>query len=164
MEDGLYVLRSSIQPSTTIPILNSITNEAINIWHLWLGHLSHEKLVTLHRQFSCVSVPKYTTNCDVCSLAKQKRLPFPTNQIKSVTAFDLLHIDIRGPNSLTCIHGYRYYLTIFDDFTRHTWLFFLKAKSETSTCIVSFINMVETQFSSKVKYIRSNNEPEFKLI
>ena len=86
-----------------------------------------------------------------------------------VTLNLLLHLiycifDIWGPNSTVSINGHRYYITIVDDFTRHTWIFFLKHKSKAANCLISFITMVETQFSTKIKSIRSDNGPEFNLV
>lgn len=40
----------------------------------------------------------------------------------------------------------------------------MKNKSETRDCLINFINKVETQFSCKVKFVRSNNEPKFALV
>ena len=72
-------------------------------------------------------------------------------------------MDIWGPLSITSIYGHRYFLTIMDDFSRHTWLFLLKHKSEVPACIISFVNMIETQFSCKVRTVRSDNGPEFNM-
>lgn len=39
----------------------------------------------------------------------------------------------------------------------------MQNKSETPTYIMTFINVVETQFSLKVKILQSDNEPEFTM-
>jgi len=44
------------------------------------------------------------------------------------------------------VHGFKYFLTILDDYSRHVWTVMLKSKSEVSDKIKSFINMVEIQF------------------
>lgn len=92
-----------------------------------------------------------------------KRKEFPISNTKAVKIFDLVHMDIRGPISIPSTFGHRYFLTIVDDHSRHTWLYLMKLKSETSTHIHSFIEMIETQFSTKLKCIRFDNGPEFKL-
>lgn len=56
----------------------------------------------------------------------------------------------------------RYFLTVVDDRSRHTWLFFMKNKSEIGYLVKSFIAMAATQFGAKVKLVRSNNGSEFK--
>ena len=70
--------------------------------------------------------------------------------------FDFMHMDIWGPFSVPTLDGYRYA-------TRATWLFLMKAKSKAKSLIVSFYNMVFTQFNIKIKCFRSDNALEFKL-
>ena len=77
--------------------------------------------------------------------------------------FDLVHMDVWGPFSIPISDGYRYFLTLVDDATRATWLFFMKAKSEVKALIASFYNMVLTQFNVKIKCFRFDNALEFKL-
>ena len=61
------------------------------------------------------------------------------------------------------MHGHRYFLTVVDDYSRHTWLFLLKHKYEVASCIKRFITLVENQFSCTVKAIRTDNGSEFNL-
>ena len=44
-----------------------------------------------------------------------------------------------------------------------TWVCLMKHKSDTHDLLVQFIHMVENQFNTKVKVVRSDNGPEFKL-
>jgi len=62
-------------------------------------------------------------------ISKEKRLPFPLSVFKSKKYFDLIHVDVWGSYSLSSIHGYKYFLTIVDDYSRYTWVFPLKQKS-----------------------------------
>jgi hypothetical protein len=71
------------------------------------------------------------TICEICPLAKQKWLPFSLSVNKSIEAFQLIHIDIWGPFSVASYSGYQFFLTIVDDYSRFTWLFLMKSKSET---------------------------------
>jgi len=34
------------------------------------------------------------------------------------------------------MYGHRYFFTIVDDFSRHTWIFLLKTRSEIQGCIM----------------------------
>ena len=115
--DGLYVLDSSI-----LPVINSITDVTATSWHSRLGHLSYDKLSLLHKLFPYIVILKCNKSCEICPLAKQKKLSFPINHI------NLLQIDIWGPNSIVSINGHRYYLARVDDFTRHTWIFFFETQ------------------------------------
>ena len=50
-----------------------------------------------------------------------------------------------------------------DDFTRCTWVYLLKNKSETQVYLPQFASMVLTQFDCKIKTIRSDHGTEFYL-
>ena len=55
-----------------------------------------------------------------------------------------------------------YSLVIVDDFTRFTWVYFLRTKDATSGTLKSFLTKIENQANLKVKVIRSDNGTEFK--
>lgn len=69
--------------------------------------------------------------CDTCHFAKQNKHPFPNSTIVTHAPFGLVHMDIWPPLSVPSLHGHKYFLTIVDDYTRHTWIFLMKLKSET---------------------------------
>ena len=86
-------------------------------------------------------------NYDVCFLSKSTLLPFPSTTSYSVKPFDLIHSDIWRP-VIKSFDGYKYFVTFVDDFSRFTWLYLLKAKSEVATVFQDFHHLVHTQFSS----------------
>lgn len=48
-----------------------------------------------------------------------------------------------------------------DDYSRLTWVFLMRSKSEIFTQLSQFITQSEIQFETKVKIIRSDNGSEF---
>ena len=100
-------------------------------------------------------------HCEICPLAKQKRLPFTSSTHISLECFDLIHCDLWGPFSAPIIDGCRYFLTIVDDCSRCTWVYLLKHKSQTQSILEQFCTMIETQFLKKVKTIRTDNGTKF---
>ena len=52
-------------------------------------------------------------------------------------------------------------LVLVDDFSRYTWVFFLKLKSEALSLIQSWKVLVEKEKDTKVKMIRSDRGGEF---
>lgn len=58
-------------------------------------------------------------------------------------------------------NGAQYFLTIVDDYTRAVWVYLLKEKSDVPNILMSFCIMVQMQFNTKVKVIRSDNGTEF---
>ncbi|GKA96993.1 ribonuclease H-like domain-containing protein [Tanacetum coccineum] len=66
------------------------------------------------------------------------------------------------PVSLMSINHEKYTLVIIDEYSRYTWVYFLKKKSKAATMIMSFVKMVENQNYVKVKQIRTDNGTEFR--
>ena len=100
--------------------------------------------------------------CNVCLLAKQKRLPFP-HSVTTSSCFDLVHADIWGPYSTPSLTSSKYFLTLVDDYSRCTWVYLMKQKSYASLLIQSFFNMILNQFKTTIKVLRIDNGPEFAI-
>nr|GEV34424.1 hypothetical protein [Tanacetum cinerariifolium] len=66
------------------------------------------------------------------------------------------------PISPMSINHEKYTQGIVDDYSRYTWVHFLKKNSQTTKVIMSFIRMVENQNDVKVKQIRTDNGTEFR--
>nr|GEU74300.1 retrovirus-related Pol polyprotein from transposon TNT 1-94 [Tanacetum cinerariifolium] len=60
------------------------------------------------------------------------------------------------------INHEKYTLVIVDEYSRYTWVHFLRKKSQTPKMIMSFIKMVENQNDVKVKHIRTDNGTVFR--
>ncbi|GJS42633.1 retrovirus-related pol polyprotein from transposon TNT 1-94 [Tanacetum coccineum] len=60
------------------------------------------------------------------------------------------------------INHEKYTLVIVDEYSRYTWVYFLRKKSQAPEMIMSFIRMVENQNDVKVKQIRTDNGTEFR--
>ena len=164
-KEGLYhLIPASSQAKTcnsfqfnSAPLALSSIHKHLDIWHCRLGHVSSSRFHSLKQIDSAITLD-HTNVCDICPLAKQRRLPFSVSQSNSNKSIDLIHCDIWGPFGTT-YSGFRYFLTIVDDFTRCTWVYMIKARSEVPSLIKTFCKMVVNQFSSFAKSIRSNNGP-----
>ncbi|GJS27382.1 retrovirus-related pol polyprotein from transposon TNT 1-94 [Tanacetum coccineum] len=60
------------------------------------------------------------------------------------------------------INHENYTLVIVDEYSRYTWVYFLKKKGHTAEMIMSFMRMVENQNDIKVKQIKTDNGTEFR--
>ena len=179
MHDGLYLLQDSSLDQATTSLVDFLSKQSFksfsatcssnlstnlfSLQHSRLGHPSDVKAQSLSHLFPFLKNCCNKT-CTVCPLGKQKRIHFPFNNNKCSHPFDLVHMDVWGPFSVLTSNGYKYFLTIVDDASRATWIFLLKAKSDVRTLIVSFYNMILTQFGTKIKAIRSDNTLEFSIL
>jgi transposase InsO family protein len=75
-------------------------------------------------------------------------------------SFELIHSDVWGPFD-TSLDGYKYFVTFIDDFSRVTWVYLLKAKSDVFSCFQDFHTLLKNQFSGHLKTFRSNNGSEY---
>jgi hypothetical protein len=75
---------------------------------------------------------------------------------------EMLHRDLFGPIAYINIGSNKYGLVIIDDYSRFTWVFFLKDKGETQEELKKFLRRAQNEFDEKVKKIRSGNDTEFK--
>ncbi|KAL0540368.1 hypothetical protein IC582_024605 [Cucumis melo] len=153
----------SLQVPSPSSISAPLTDSDTYQWHLRLGHASPEKLRHLISINHLNSTTKFVPfNCLNCKLAKQPALSFSTSTSISNKPFDLIHSDIWGPAPTSTVHGYRYYVSFIDDFSRFTWIYFLKHRSALSRTYIEFANMIRTQFSCPIKTLRIDNALEYK--
>ncbi|MCO5596290.1 hypothetical protein L7F22_050351 [Adiantum nelumboides] len=100
--------------------------------------------------------------CEPCQLGKQHRVAFPKQASTRASApLALVHTDLCAPMSTSYLSGLCYMLVLVDDFSRYTWVSFLKLKSEAFGSIRDWKAMVEKEKDLKVKSIRSNRGGEF---
>lgn len=137
--------------------------ESYEFWHSALGHPAPTTLKTtdIYEDGSLIpSIPKDFT-CSICQLAKSKHsVPKPVTS-KTTQRFELIHSDICGPFPYESLGGSKYFLTLIDDFTRFSKIYFLKTKSQTAPTIQLFITEIERQYDTKVKRLRSDNGGEY---
>ena len=69
----------------------------------------------------------------------------------------LIHSDICGPLEVPSLSRPIYFLTFIDDFSRKSWVYFLKNKSEVFSIFQIFKSFVENEFGKKIKNLRLDN-------
>ena len=66
-----------------------------------------------------------------CQIGKQtKASHHKVNAIATSHCLKLLHVDLMGPTRTESLRGKRYIMVIVDDFSRYTWMEFLRKKLE----------------------------------
>nr|GEX26966.1 retrovirus-related Pol polyprotein from transposon TNT 1-94 [Tanacetum cinerariifolium] len=134
------------------------------IWHKILAHLNFKTINQLATQNLVIGLPSlvYSKNKPCLSYEKVKhhRASFKTKQTSSIKkCLHLLHMDLFGPVTPRSINHEKYTLVIVDEYSRYTWVYFLKRKSHAPETIMSFNKRVENQMTFKVKQLRTDNEP-----
>ena len=99
--------------------------------------------------------------CIGCALGKNTKKRFPSSIKRSKEILNLIHSELCGPMSAPSLSGYLYYVFFIDDFSRKSWTYFLKTKSETFNKFQEFKELVENQIGNHTRDLRSDNGGEF---
>ncbi|GKE04621.1 retrovirus-related pol polyprotein from transposon TNT 1-94, partial [Tanacetum coccineum] len=97
-----------------------------------------------------------------CTLGKSKKSSHQpkvedTNQEKLY----LLHMNLCGPMRVESINRKKYILVIVDDYSRFTWVKFLRSKDEAPDAIIECIKNIQVCLNATVHNVRTDNETEF---
>ena len=99
---------------------------------------------------------------ETCVLAKSHRATYsPSFSNKSVIPFELIHSDVWGPSRELTTLGMRYFVLFIDDCTRLTWATLLKTNDEVFPAFQAFHTLIQTQYNSTIKVLRSDNGGEY---
>ena len=100
------------------------------LWLRRLAHLNYRALPTVKNIVTGILVLQvdHDGTCRGCALGKHAKKSFPDSERRSKEILDLVHSDLCGPMTVASLGGYHYYVTFIDDYSRKTWIYFLKTK------------------------------------
>jgi hypothetical protein len=73
-----------------------------------------------------------------------------------------VHSDVWGPTPLISHNSFRYYVLFINDYTRFTWIYFLK--DELVHVFSLFQSQIENLLNASIKIFRSNGGIKYKSI
>lgn len=170
-EDGLFVLdeeQLAAGRCSTGEAQAKCVNKAP---HTGCAHLLHRRLA--HICFKYVSkMPDLAEECNIkpcpnfldccaCKHAKVKTCNYPRSDRVSKKPFELVHTDVCGPMPVKSLGGARFMQILVDDFSRASWVFFLKEKSQAASILMDWIEEVECKFDTRVRKIQSDRGGEY---
>jgi hypothetical protein len=97
----------------------------------------------------CASGSNIDSVCHAFQRSKSHQLPYPKSNSLSSYPLELVFADVWGhaPKSAS---GKQYYVSFIDDFSKFSWIYRLKFKSEVFQKFVEFQNLVERLFDRKI--------------
>ena len=171
--------RSSSMPrSFTVPVKNTVSFPVVNktalvhdarpvdVFELWHRRLGHPSQKIVNSVLTCCNVQ--TRNkmihsvCSACCYGKIHKFPYFPSTSTYNEPLQLLHTDLWGPTTDPSSSGYRYYISFVDAFSRYTWIFMLKQKSDALVVFKSFKTQVEFQFGFSIKTLQSDWGGEYR--
>ncbi|GJV27478.1 putative ribonuclease H-like domain-containing protein [Tanacetum coccineum] len=100
--------------------------------------------------------------CSACQLGKSKKFSHkPKSENTNMEVLHTLHMDLCGPMRVQSIKGKKYILVIVDDYSRFTWVKFLRSKDETPEFVINFLKQIQLGLNKTVRFIRTDNGTEF---
>nr|GEW49794.1 retrovirus-related Pol polyprotein from transposon TNT 1-94 [Tanacetum cinerariifolium] len=165
---NLYII--NLHEMTSASLISLMARASSTKSWLWLQRLSHLNFDTINdlaRINLVTGLPKFKYHkehlCPSCDQGKSKRASYPPKRVpNSRQRLHLLHMDLCGPMRIASINGNRYVLVIVDDYSRYTWVHFLRSKDEALEVIIKFLKRITVLLKSPVIIIRTDNGTEFK--
>ncbi len=101
--------------------------------------------------------------CDACQKAKSHQLPYSISSSISSHPLELIYSDVWGP-APTSVGGKQYYVSFIDDFSKFTWIYLIKFKSEVIQKFHEFQALVERLFNRKILAMQSDWGGEYEKL
>jgi hypothetical protein len=138
----------------------TVSGENVMLWHQRLGYIGEKGLRLLNGKGMVEGMSNCSLDfdfCEHCLYGKQNRVRFPSGATRAEGILQLVHSDVFGPVSVPSLGKSMYYVSFIDEFSRKTWIYFLRKKSEVFDRFKEFKALVENQTEKQIKVLRTDN-------
>ncbi|GJQ92965.1 retrovirus-related pol polyprotein from transposon TNT 1-94 [Tanacetum coccineum] len=164
---NLYTISvDDMMRSSPICLLSKASKNKSWLWHRRLNHLNFGTLNDLARKDLVRGLPRLKFEkdhlCSACQLGKSRKATHKPKTINTITeVLHTLHMDLCGPMRVQSINGKKYILVIVDDYSRFTWVKFLRSKDETPAFVINLLKQLQVGLNKTVRFVRTDNGTEF---
>ncbi|GJY35446.1 retrovirus-related pol polyprotein from transposon TNT 1-94 [Tanacetum coccineum] len=162
-KNGLYVMKLGNKSQDKLCLATVVDNSTL--WHRRLAHINMHLIQSLSSKELVRSLPnlKYDKHfCDACKIGKQAHASHKAkNMVSTKRCLELLHMDLFGPSAIKSYGGNLYTLVVVDDYSRYTWIRFLKTKNEAFEKFEILSRKIQNQLGSSIIAIRTDHGQEF---
>uniref|UniRef100_A0A803Q9W1 Integrase catalytic domain-containing protein n=1 Tax=Cannabis sativa TaxID=3483 RepID=A0A803Q9W1_CANSA len=130
-----------------------------------LGHPSEKIVQTVLKDCNIPAMNKdfQFSICAACCLGKIHKFPFPkASQTVISEPLQLVVSDLWGPSHTPSFNGYKYYIHFVDAYSRFTWIYLLKHKSDALKTFQHFKAEAELQLGKSIKTLQTDWGGEFR--
>ena len=131
------------------------------VGHMRLGHPNKDVLQQLSRNKAIVINRTSHRLCDACQMGKICKLPFASSDFVSSRPLERIHCDLWGPSPVVSSQGFRYCVIFIDNYSRFTWFYPLRLKSDFFSTFLNFQKLVENQCQQKIAAFQCDGGGEF---
>ncbi|GJU73006.1 retrovirus-related pol polyprotein from transposon TNT 1-94 [Tanacetum coccineum] len=134
---SLYTISvEEMMKSSPICLLSKASKNKSWLWHRRLNHLNFGTINDLARKDLVRGLPRLKFEkdhlCSACQLGMSKKYTDkPKIENTNLEVLNTLHMYLCGSIRVQTINGKKYILVIVDDYSRFTWVKFLRSKDET---------------------------------
>ncbi|GKD92529.1 retrovirus-related pol polyprotein from transposon TNT 1-94, partial [Tanacetum coccineum] len=164
---NLYTISmEEMMKSSPICLLSKSSKIKSWLWHRRLSHLKFRTINQLAKQGLVKGLPKLKYDkdhvCSACQMGKSKKESYkPKPEPSTNHTLQMLHMDLCQLMRVESINGKKYILVIIDDYSRFTWVKFLRTKDEILEVIIKFLKQAQVSLQAMVRYLRTYNGTEF---
>ncbi|XP_075524516.1 uncharacterized protein LOC142556908 [Primulina tabacum] len=138
----------------------------LDLWHQKLGHVNFKTLKNLSKYEAVRGVSNLSSGipyvCGECQKGKQTRVSHPVLATSGTTRCqELLYMDLMGPMEVESCGGKKYSFVCVDDFSRYSWVSFIREKSNTFSVFKQLVTRITNFHGLKVRRIRTDHGKEF---
>ncbi|GKA24637.1 retrovirus-related pol polyprotein from transposon TNT 1-94 [Tanacetum coccineum] len=166
-DTNLYTISlDDMLKASPICLLSKASKTNSWLWHRRLSHLKFGTLNKLAKDGLARGIPKLKFQkdhmCSACALGKSKKSSHqPKAEDTNQEKLYLLHMDLCGPMRMESINWKKYILVIVDDYSRFTWVKFLRSKDEAPDAIIKCIKNIQVRLNATIRNVRTDNGTEF---
>ena len=123
------------------------------LWHWILRHIGEKGLQALQGKCMVEGMSNCRLDlnfCEHCLYGKNNEMNFPYSSRREKDILELIHNVVFGPLLVPSLRGFVYCVSFIDDFSRNTWLYLLKRKSDVFSKFKEFKALVENQIGRKI--------------
>ena len=99
--------------------------------------------------------------CKGCAKGKNTKKTFPSSESKAKGILEIIHFDVCSLMSSSSLSGSVYNVSFIDDFSRKTWIYFMKNKDEVFNKFKEFKALNKNHTEKKINIFRSDHGREF---
>ncbi|GKC76735.1 retrovirus-related pol polyprotein from transposon TNT 1-94 [Tanacetum coccineum] len=164
---NLYTLSmDNLLLSSLICLLSKASETKSWLRHQILSHLNFDYITSLAKQGLVRGLLKLKYQkdplCCACALCKSKKHSHKPKAEESIQdKLYLLHMDLCRPMRIQSINGRKYMLVIIDDYSRFTWVKFLRSKDEVPEFVIKVLKIIQVRLNTTFCNIRTDNGTEF---
>ena len=170
-EEGIQVIEGNRTTNNCYEVVptsisyRSARVDMLELWHQRLGHANFKQVAKVSKLEAVEGLPKFgkveKTICGACQTGKQTKTNYhKVNVIATSHCLELLHVDLMWPTRTKSLGGKRYIMVMVDDFSRYTWVEFLREKSEAYEKLEILCKRLQNEKGAPIVKIRSDHGKE----